>query len=153
MAQSHSVSHIAPRITLKPASGVMPREAIRPTAGSTMPSPVEDDDEIVEMAFDDAGQEYSIPRPQRAPTNRMTKTGKPDRRFKGQRDLPDEEVINPDYRRASVGETDDQGNHFTMDGKPDRRFIENRTISDDDAEIMMAEHILARRGIKVPQRN
>lgn len=144
MAQSQPVGNVGSRITLKPISGAGPRNAIRPNTGSTMPSPAEDDDDMVEMAEEEAGQEFSIPRPQRPPSNRLTKTGKPDRRFKGQRDLPDEEVINPDYRRASVGGTDEQGNHLTIDGKPDRRFIENRTISDEEAEIRMAEHILAK---------
>lgn len=154
MAQSNVVSSSpSPRITLKPASGSQTRQAIRPPHGSTMPSPMdeEEEDEVVEMS-EEGEEEFPIPGPQRSPSNRMTKNGVPDRRFKGQRDLPDEEVTNPDYRKASVGEITEKGIHLTIDGKPDRRFLENRTISEEDAELRMAEYILSKhRGKKQAQ--
>lgn len=72
---------------------------------------------------------------------RLTKAGYPDRRFKGQRDLPPPEEINPEFRRARVGGT--VGNiHVTMTGKPDLRFKENRSVSPEEAEIRMARAIL-----------
>ena len=61
----------------------------------------------------------------------VTKNGFPDRRFKGQRDLPSPEVVNPDYRRARTGGVVDDV-HVTIDGRPDRRFKENRAMSDDE---------------------
>lgn len=74
-----------------------------------------------------------------------TKSGSPDRRYKGQRDLPDQEVQNLGYTRANVGEVTDEGIHLTLDGKPDRRFKENRAMSEEEAKIRMAEQILAKR--------
>ncbi len=75
----------------------------------------------------------------------LTKNGKPDRRFKGQRDLPEEEVINPFYRRAAAGMVL-EGVHVTSDGTPDRRYKENRHITDEEAEIRKAELILSKYG-------
>ncbi len=108
--------------------------------GPSEPTPQEvaEDDELV--SFVGPG---GRPMTTGVESNRFTKTGKPDRRFKGQRDLPDEEVINPGYRRANVGQVIDDV-HLTMDGTPDRRFKENRNISDQDAEIMKANLILAK---------
>lgn len=93
-------------------------------------------DEDEEVSLLDNAQEES---------NHFTKNGKPDRRYKGQRDLPDEQVINPGYRRASTAHVV-QGVHVTKDGSPDRRYKENRTISDEEAEVMKARLILKRHG-------
>lgn len=66
-----------------------------------------------------------------------TKLGTPDRRFKGQRDLPPEEVdINPNYVRPTAGGTLPDGTHITRFGKPDLRFKENRA---KDEETVLAE--------------
>jgi len=81
----------------------------------------------------------------RGESNLLTKNGKPDRRFRGQRDLPEEEVINPQYRRAASGMML-EGVHVTSDGTPDRRYKENRHITDEEAEIRKAELILAKYG-------
>lgn len=61
----------------------------------------------------------------------LTKSGYPDRRFKGQRDLPPQQDENPDFRRARTGGTIGDV-HVTIDGKPDRRFKENRGLSDEE---------------------
>lgn len=97
-------------------------------------------DHVGDQGFEDEEVEFNdqygdVPR---------TKTGAPDRRYKGQRDLPDMEVQNPGYTRAQVGGVTDDGMHLTLSGKPDRRFKENRSISDDEAELRMAEQILAK---------
>lgn len=73
-----------------------------------------------------------------------TKSGAPDRRYKGQRDLPDQEVQNPGYTKARVGGQAEDGVHLTVSGKPDRRFKENRSMSDTEAELRMAEQIIAK---------
>jgi hypothetical protein len=71
----------------------------------------------------------------------ISKDGTPDRRYKGQRDLPDE-LPNPDYTKASTGDVI-EGIHITKDGKPDRRFMENRALDEEEARIKQAELILA----------
>lgn len=66
-----------------------------------------------------------------------TKLGTLDRRFKGQRDLPPEEVnINPNYVHPTSAETLPDGTHITRFGKPDLRFKENRS---KDEETVLAE--------------
>lgn len=93
-------------------------------------APEDDDDEIVSL---EGGEESS---------NHLTKNNLPDRRFKGQRDLPLHEVQNPHYRRPSRGSVDEVGIHRTVDGKPDRRFQENRHLTEEDAEVQRAEYWL-----------
>lgn len=80
-----------------------------------------------------------------ADTDHLTKMGMPDRRFKGQRDLPEESVINPAYRRPAQPFQDEEGIHRTRDGKPDRRFLENRAMPEDEAKVRQAEYFLAHR--------
>lgn len=70
----------------------------------------------------------------------LTKSGYPDRRFKGQRDLPPPVEENPDFRRArSGGVIGDM--HVTIDGKPDRRFKENRGLSDEEVMSQWLEQL------------
>ncbi len=125
------------------------------TRGPSEPTPeevgsgYEDEDELVSFVGAGGRQEQfrSSGRRQQAAgveeSNRLTKSGKPDRRFKGQRELPEEEVVNPHYRRANIGTVID-GVHLTTQGAPDRRFKENRNISDEDAEVLKAQLILAK---------
>ena len=78
----------------------------------------------------------------------LTKDGKIDRRFKGFRDLPEEEVgINPDYQPARTGGTLDDGTHITLEGKPDLRFKENRGLSEDEVNRKWAERLAKEYGI------
>lgn len=73
-----------------------------------------------------------------------TKTGYPDRRFKGQRDLPppQEEATTPRARTGGV-----LGNqHVTIDGKPDRRFKENRALSEEEAHRQWVENLQSQLG-------
>ena len=44
----------------------------------------------------------------------ITKSGFPDRRFKGHRDDPPPDVANPEYRRARTGGEDESGTHVTL---------------------------------------
>ena len=74
------------------------------------------------------------------PDRPMTKSGYPDRRYKGQRDLPPPEDANPNYQRArSGGVVGDI--HVTIDGKPDRRFKENRALSEDEANQLWLDQL------------
>jgi hypothetical protein len=63
------------------------------------------------------------------PLERRTRMGTPDRRFKGQRDLPEPRL--GDYKPARTGGVVDEV-HVTLDGRPDRRFKENRSLSDEE---------------------
>lgn len=83
-------------------------------------------------------------------TDHVTRTGTPDRRFKENRALTEEDVGQVQYRRATVGRVVD-GIHVTEDGAPDRRFKENRALTDEDIEIRKAELILAKHGITKSQ--
>lgn len=79
----------------------------------------------------------------------LTKIGTPDRRFKGQRDLPDP-VLNPNYQKPTkTMQFDAEGHLLTKDGKPDRRFKGAREMSDEEVEIAQAKWILEQKGIKV----
>lgn len=72
-------------------------------------------------------------------TQPITKSGYPDRRFKGQRDLPPPalEIIEPRARTGgTIGDV-----HITIDGKPDRRFKENRGLSDEEVMAQWADAI------------
>lgn len=75
----------------------------------------------------------------------LTRLGLPDRRFKGQRHLEPQEVVNPDYRQPRQGGME-RDHHVTLDGKPDRRFKENRAMSDEEVMEQWAETIIARHG-------
>lgn len=79
-----------------------------------------------------APAQANVPAPENA--NHMSKDGTPDRRFQGQRDLPDEtKEVNPNYTAAQPGGITADGTHITTDGKPDQRFKENRGLT--EAEI------------------
>lgn len=67
-----------------------------------------------------------------------TKSGYPDRRFKGQRDLPPPPTV--DVQRARTGGTVGDV-HVTIDGKPDRRFKENRGLSDEEITRQWLDHM------------
>lgn len=71
----------------------------------------------------------------------LTKQGTPDRRFKGNRELPPP----PEFPTANrMGPfQDENGRIITKDGKPDRRFKGQRDISDTEAAILQAEYVLA----------
>lgn len=71
----------------------------------------------------------------------LTKLGTPDRRFKGNRELPPP----PQYQTARrMGPfQDENGRIITKDGKPDRRFKGQRDISDQEAAVLQAEFVLA----------
>lgn len=76
----------------------------------------------------------------------LTKSGFPDRRFKGYRDAPPPDVANPEYRRARVGGV--MGDtHVTIDGKPDRRFKENRSLSEEEAMRRFAKNLATEYGL------
>jgi hypothetical protein len=77
----------------------------------------------------------------------LTKSGYPDRRFKGQRDLPPPEESNADFQRARTGGMIGQM-HVTIEGKPDRRFKENRGLSDEEVMARWADEVQARFGRK-----
>ena len=66
----------------------------------------------------------------RETVERSTRLGHPDRRIKGQRDLPGP-ILNSNYTPARTGGVIDDI-HVTLDGKPDRRFKENRGISEEE---------------------
>jgi len=71
----------------------------------------------------------------------LTKFGKKDRRFLGQRDIPPEEtVVNPNYVHPKtggvIGET-----HITQLGKPDMRFRENRNRPQEEVLADWAENV------------
>jgi hypothetical protein len=73
--------------------------------------------------------------------NHLTKDGKPDHRFKGQREGNNAEVENPDYREATTGFTDEEGRHITKEGKPDSRYKENRQLTEEEARQIQAENL------------
>ncbi len=116
--------------------------------------PEEEEEELVSFVGAEEEEEQTQPAPAQVQSrfklresNLLTRNGQPDRRFKGQRDLPQEEVINPQYRKANVGGVI-AGRHVTLDGSPDRRFKENRSLNDDDVEIAKAEALLEKHGIR-----
>jgi len=67
--------------------------------------------------------------PPSRPEEQLTRMGHLDRRFKGQRDLP--EPPEHDYKPARTGGVIDEI-HVTLSGKPDRRFKENRALNNDE---------------------
>lgn len=76
------------------------------------------------------------------PTVVLTKTGKPDRRIRGQENM---ELPAP-IRIAGQGEVDEHGRHYTLTGKADRRFIENHGMSEEEAQLLGAEFLLRKAG-------
>ncbi len=100
------------------------RSGFQPAQRITTPPRGREEVEVEEE--EDQGNGRSVS--QEAP---LTKSGYPDRRFKGQRDLPPPEEENPDFRRARTGGTIGDM-HVTIEGKPDRRFKENRSLSDEE---------------------
>lgn len=97
--------------------------------------PEEDDDEIV--SFNEEGERQG-----RIAGNHFTKNGAPDRRYKGQRDLPEEEVRNVHYTHPAAGSVDEKGIHRTSDGKPDRRYLENRALTARQALVAQAKYLI-----------
>lgn len=97
-----------------------------------------------------AGNRVSSPAPampSASPTGntngpRLTRTGKPDRRYLGQRDLPPE-IVESDYTHPSTGFIDSEGRHRTQDGAPDIRFKENRMLTAEQVRLMQAQYVLA----------
>ncbi len=77
----------------------------------------------------------------------LTKSGYPDRRFRGQRDLPPPEPEQQQMQRARTGGVIGDM-HVTIEGKPDRRFKENRGLSDEEVMARWAEEVQARFGRK-----
>lgn len=77
----------------------------------------------------------------------VTMAGTPDRRFKEYRSMTEADVGGGNYRRTTVGRLV-AGVHVTAEGAPDRRFKENRALTDEDIEILKAELVLAKHGIK-----
>jgi hypothetical protein len=88
-------------------------------------------------------------RPDDAEVAHLTKTGKPDRRFKGQREIPDEEIIdNPNYVQPTTAIVDEEGIHVSpKTGKPDLRFKENRGLTEEEVNRKWAEKLAKEYGI------
>jgi len=82
--------------------------------------------------------------PQEQQTQPLTKSGYPDRRFKGQRDLPPQEEGIP-YRPASKGEVIN-GIHYDMNGRPDLRYKENRGLTEEDIARLQLEYLQMKAG-------
>lgn len=81
-------------------------------------------------------------------TPHLTRLGVPDRRFLENRALTEEDVgLTFKQRRANSGMVIN-GIHVTADGAPDRRYKENRALTDEDIEILKAELILQKHGVK-----
>jgi hypothetical protein len=127
-------------ITLKPPKP-MAESKLPPKAQQTKYKPSEEIDEDVLKALEDSDEEQ-----QSAQETPLTKTGRPDRRFRGQRDVPLEEVINPHYIRPKTGGTLKDGTHITMSGKPDRRFKENRSKPEEQVMSEWAEQMYKQYG-------
>jgi len=75
----------------------------------------------------------------------VTRTGAPDRRFKGQRDLPPVQK-QYNYRQPRQGGVHG-GVHVTVEGKPDRRFRENRNLDEEEVMRKYAENLAEQFGI------
>lgn len=108
-----------------------PREVFQDHGGG-------DEEERVEVEIG-PGRRPMSEIPPRGMVQPVTKNGYPDRRFKGQRDLPPPED-RQDFTRARqggvIGDT-----HVTIDGKPDRRFKENRSLSEDEAHRQWVQNL------------
>lgn len=115
-------------ITLKPPKQTYTAKARQPK------EEVEEIDEDVLKVLNGDGEEEVA-------QGRLTKLGKPDRRFKGQRDIPEEQIINPKYIKPKTGGTLKDGTHITMVGKPDRRFRENRGKPEEQIMSEWAEQV------------
>jgi len=77
----------------------------------------------------------------------LTKSGYPDRRYRGQRDLPPPEMEEERVQRARTGgKIGDVP--VTIEGKPDRRFKENRALSEEELMAKWAEQVQERFGKK-----
>jgi len=76
----------------------------------------------------------------------VTKSGVPDRRFKGQRDLPPAQFQHT-YRQPQQGGVQG-GIHVTLEGKPDRRFKENRNLDEEEVMRKYAENLADQFGIR-----
>ena len=74
----------------------------------------------------------------------ITKSGYPDRRFKGQRDLPPPPEEERGVRARTGGVLGDMP--VTIDGKPDRRFKANRALSEEELNARWLEEMNARYG-------
>lgn len=116
------------RITLKPPKTI---EQVKPLAKTKPAKETEGIDEDV-MELLNGEEEHEVP---------LTKAGRPDRRFKGQRDISEEEAINPRYIKPRTGGTLKDGTHITINGKPDRRFKENRGKPQEQVMSEWAEQV------------
>lgn len=117
-------------ITLKP---LKPTYVAKPKQPKQKEDVVEEIDEDVLKVLN--GDEEGVAQ------ERLTKLGKPDRRFKGQRDIPEEQIINQKYVRPKTGGTLKDGTHITITGKPDRRFRENRGKPEEQIMSEWAEQV------------
>jgi hypothetical protein len=112
----------------------------------------EEPEDEQEVEIINAPQQSRVPsfRPSQMPqggNGPLTKSGYPDRRFRGQRDLPPPEPEQDQMQRARTGGV--IGNmHVTIEGKPDRRFKENRGLSDEEVMARWAEEVQQRFGRK-----
>lgn len=73
-----------------------------------------------------------------------TKSGYPDRRYRGQRDLPPPPQEEGGTKARTGGVVGDI--HVTIDGKPDRRFKENRHLSEEEVMSQWLETMNERYG-------
>lgn len=102
-----------------------------------------EEEEMVEIINQPPPPRFSqVPEAEGGP---LTKTGYPDRRFKGQRDLPP-----PDSERKQRARTGGTIGDIpvTIEGKPDRRFKENRGLSEEELMAKWAEQVQQRFGRK-----
>lgn len=113
-------------ITLKPPKQTYAAKAKQEVAE-------EIDEDVLKVLNGDGEEEVA--------QEKLTKLGKPDRRFKGQRDIPEEQIINPKYIKPKTGGTLKDGTHITMVGKPDRRFRENRGKPEEQIMSEWAEQV------------
>jgi len=127
-------------ITLKPPKLTIESKPLAKAQPSKYKSSEEIDEDVIK-ALQDSDEES--PSAQEAP---LTKTGRPDRRFKGQRDAPLNEIINPRYIKPKTGGLLKDGTHITLGGRPDRRFKENRGKSEEQIMSEWAEQMYKRYG-------
>lgn len=116
-----------------------PRGTYLPRGSTFAPPTMGEEEAEIELVEGNRSQA-----PSSGETQPLTKSGYPDRRYKGQRDLPAfEETIQ--YTKPRQGGV--AGNvHVTVDGKPDRRFKENRALSEEDATRIWLDQLNEKHG-------
>lgn len=128
-----------------PAQRVGGQTSVPPPRGSTFAPPSGEGDEEAEIELVE-GRQSQAPQGGDWRTQPLTKSGHPDRRYRGQRDLPPPEA-NQGFTRARQGGM--AGDiHVTIDGKPDRRFKENRNMSEEEATRVWLQQMNERYGIR-----